>query len=104
MTVKSYSSTYDYPITTPSGRVVRPAAGRCWNTSKENFEKQQFRDRVKDKYCFDRNIPIIRIPYVMLNFMTIDDLRLETSNFILTRENEEEYYKKYAEIAEKELG
>ena len=40
----------------------------------------------------------------MLHFMTIDDLRLETSNFILTRENEEEYYQKYAEIAEKELG
>ena len=39
MTVKSYSSAYDYPITTPSGRVVFPAAGRCWNTSKENFEK-----------------------------------------------------------------
>ena len=39
MTVKSYSATYDYPITTPSGRVVYPAAGRCWNTSKEKFEK-----------------------------------------------------------------
>jgi len=39
MTVKSYSSAYDYPITTPSGKVVKPAAGRCWNTSKENFEK-----------------------------------------------------------------
>lgn len=39
MTVKSYSSAYDYPITTPSGRIVHPAAGRCWNTSKENFEK-----------------------------------------------------------------
>ena len=39
MTVKSYSSAYDYEITTPSGRVVRPAQGRCWNTSKENFEK-----------------------------------------------------------------
>ena len=39
MTVKSYSAAYDYPITTPSGRVVYPAAGRCWNTSKENFEK-----------------------------------------------------------------
>lgn len=76
---------------------------RGWG-SKENFEKQRIRDRLKDKYCFDRNIPIIRIPYIMLNFMTIDDLRLETSNFILTRENEEEYYKKYAEIAEKELG
>ena len=39
MTVKSYSSSYDYPITTPSGRIVTPAPGRCWNTSKENFEK-----------------------------------------------------------------
>lgn len=39
MTVKSYSSAYDYEITTPSGRIVRPAQGRCWNTSKENFEK-----------------------------------------------------------------
>lgn len=39
MTVKSYSANYDYPITTPSGRVVNPAQGRCWNTSKENFEK-----------------------------------------------------------------
>lgn len=39
MTVKSYSASYDYPITTPSGRVVTPSEGRCWNTSKENFEK-----------------------------------------------------------------
>lgn len=39
MTVKSYSALYDYPITTPSGRVVTPSQGRCWNTSKENFEK-----------------------------------------------------------------
>ena len=39
MTVKSYSSAYDYPITTPSGKIVKPAAGRCWNTSQENFEK-----------------------------------------------------------------
>ena len=39
MTVKSYSASYDYPITTPSGRIITPAQGRCWNTSKENFEK-----------------------------------------------------------------
>lgn len=76
---------------------------RNWATQ-ENFKDTQIRDRLKDKYCFDKNIPIIRIPYVMLNFMTIDDLRLETSNFVLTRENEENYYKKYAELAEKELG
>ena len=46
MTVKSYSSTYDYPITTPSGKVVRPAAGRCWNTSKENFDKMVADNRI----------------------------------------------------------
>ena len=39
MTVKTYSANYDYPITTPSGKIVYPAKGRCWNTSKENFEQ-----------------------------------------------------------------
>lgn len=39
LTVKTYSAEYDYPITTPSGRVVNPSKGRCWNTSKVNFEK-----------------------------------------------------------------
>lgn len=39
LTVKTYSAEYDYPITTPSGRVVKPSKGRCWNTSKVNFEK-----------------------------------------------------------------
>lgn len=35
--VKTYSKEYDYPITTPSGKVVLPSAWRCWWTSKENF-------------------------------------------------------------------
>lgn len=33
MTVKTYSKNYDYPITTPSGKVVKPTDGRCWFTS-----------------------------------------------------------------------
>jgi len=37
--VKTYSSDYDYPIKTPSGRVVNPPKSRCWRTSKENFQK-----------------------------------------------------------------
>ncbi|MGE7717520.1 site-specific DNA-methyltransferase [Priestia megaterium] len=37
LSVKSYSKEYDYPITTPSGRTVMPPSGRCWMTSKENF-------------------------------------------------------------------
>lgn len=37
LTVKTYSPSGDYPITTPSGRVVEPPAGRCWSLSKKAF-------------------------------------------------------------------
>lgn len=37
LTVKTYSPSGDYPITTPSGRVVEPPAGRCWSLSKKVF-------------------------------------------------------------------
>lgn len=39
LSVKSYSEKYDYPITTPSGRLVEPPKGRCWRVSKEGFQK-----------------------------------------------------------------
>jgi adenine-specific DNA-methyltransferase len=38
MSVKTYSAAYDYPITTPSGKIVEPPTGRCWRFSKEAFE------------------------------------------------------------------
>lgn len=38
LSVKTYSSDYDYPIETPSGRIVNPPQGRCWRTSKTNFK------------------------------------------------------------------
>ena len=60
-----------------------------WN-NKENFEKTRERDLIKNKYCFDNNIPLIRIPYNAE--YTINDLKLETTRFLLTPENEEEYY------------
>lgn len=59
MTVKSYSSAYDYPITTPSGRVVHPAQGRCWNTSKENFEKLVADNRIWFGESGD-NVPAVK--------------------------------------------
>lgn len=39
LTVKTYSKKYDYPIVTPSGRVVNPAHGSCWRVSEEKFKK-----------------------------------------------------------------
>lgn len=43
LTVKTYSPSGDYSITTPSGRVVEPPAGRCWRLS-----KNKFLERLKD--------------------------------------------------------
>jgi adenine-specific DNA-methyltransferase len=37
LTVKTYSSKYDYPITTPNGTVITVTKGRCWSVSKEKF-------------------------------------------------------------------
>lgn len=37
MSVKTYNAECDYSITTPSGRVVEPPAGRCWRLSKKAF-------------------------------------------------------------------
>ena len=37
--VKTYTEQYDYEITTPSGRVVRPPAGRVWAVGKTRFNE-----------------------------------------------------------------
>jgi adenine-specific DNA-methyltransferase len=38
LVVKAYSSAYDYPITTPQGRIVHPPAGSCWRFSPKKFQ------------------------------------------------------------------
>ncbi len=43
---KTYSAVYDYPITTPSGRVVNPPAGYCWRVSKERFQEMVDDNRI----------------------------------------------------------
>lgn len=50
------------------------------------------RDLKKNDYCFTHSIPIIRIPYTHLNKIVLQDLMLNTSQFILTRDNEGDYY------------
>lgn len=37
LSVKTYTPDNDYPITTPSGRIVEPPAGRCWRLSRNSF-------------------------------------------------------------------
>lgn len=63
-----------------------------FDSTEDSFLIRRSHDLIKNKYCFDNNIPIIRIPYDA-NY-TIDDLKLETTRFLLTPENEKEYYNK----------
>ena len=46
ISVKTYNAECDYPITTPSGRVVEPPAGRCWRLSKKAFFERLQENRI----------------------------------------------------------
>ena len=37
LSVKTYNAECDYPITTPTGRIIEPPAGHCWRLSKKAF-------------------------------------------------------------------
>ena len=39
LSVKSYTASCDFPIVTPSGRIVHPPKGSCWRVSKSRFEE-----------------------------------------------------------------
>lgn len=46
LSVKTYSSNYDYPITLPSGRIVNPPKGSCWRVSKEKLAEMIRENRI----------------------------------------------------------
>ena len=46
LSVKTYTVSCDYPITTPSGRVVTPPESRCWVLSRERFEELRADNRI----------------------------------------------------------
>ena len=46
MSVKTYTSSCDYKITTPSGKIVEPPAGRCWRLSAKAFAESLQDNRI----------------------------------------------------------
>lgn len=46
ISVKTYTPSCDYPITTPSGRIVNPPKGYCWRFSKEKFSELVMDNRI----------------------------------------------------------
>lgn len=55
-----------------------------WNTE-EHFQKTIEHDNIKNNWCKENNIPLIRIPYTRYKDLCIEDLLLETSQYIVNR-------------------
>lgn len=47
------------------------------------FKIRQNSDKLKNQWCIDNHIPLIRIPYTHYSKICIDDLRLETTQFLI---------------------
>lgn len=47
------------------------------------LKKQQERDIIKNQWCKDNNIPLIRIPYWHLQNLIINDLILKTTKYLV---------------------
>lgn len=48
-----------------------------------DYEYTHKHDLIKTQWCKKNNIPLIRIPYTHFDNITIEDLKLETSKFII---------------------
>jgi adenine-specific DNA-methyltransferase len=46
LSVKTYNKVTDYPITTPSGRIVNPPYRSCWRVSREKFDELVNENRI----------------------------------------------------------
>ena len=57
-----------------------------WGDEMHTAEESQQRDDLKNNYCHKHNIPIIRIPYTELEQLKLQDLCLETTTFLVTKE------------------
>lgn len=74
---------FDFSILNEKDKIIRliefdgeqhfEYTGRGWNT-KENFEKNQERDKRKNQWALEHNIPLIRIPYWERGKITLDML------------------------------
>ena len=53
------------------------------NSNWQGLDYIRAHDEIKNQWCKDNNIPLIRIPYTHLQDLCLEDLQLETSKFII---------------------
>ena len=54
-----------------------------WTLSNNTLEERKKYDELKNQYCKENNIPIIRIPYTRFKELCLQDLLLETSKYLI---------------------
>lgn len=62
--------------------------GSGYYDDEDKFQKTQKYDKIKNEYCLEHNIPLIRIPYTHLSKLCLEDLLLETSKFIIKKQED----------------
>lgn len=60
-----------------------------FSKEEETLEIIQKRDDIKNNYAYSKGIPLIRIPYTELPTLSISDLQLETTKFLLQKDGDE---------------
>lgn len=58
-------------------------------SGEERLKLNKEYDNIKNKYCFENNIPLIRIPFYDYEKITIKDLIPETSKYLIQGESDE---------------
>lgn len=53
-----------------------------WNNL-EKLNEIKKRDQIKNNWCKENNIPLIRIPYTKLDSLKLEDLKLETTKYLI---------------------
>lgn len=65
---------------------------QCFNIP---LKEVQTKDEIKNQWCEENNIPLIRIPYWHLKELCIEDLLLKTSNFVVLNDDNISFKEKY---------
>ena len=56
--------------------------------SHDDFKIRQEHDKIKNEYCLNNNIPLIRIPYTKCDTLCLEDLLLDTTQFLINKKEE----------------
>lgn len=62
---------------------------RQFSKDETAFEIIQNRDNTKNEYVLSHNIPLIRIPYTQFDNLSIEDLQIQTTKFLLQKDGDE---------------